>query len=186
MRLNVIGGLSVVVLVVCVGICAADTIGLYSESYYSSCNIVDNAVGLLSIRVVHISPGGATASAFSAPMPSCMTGVTWYQDRPPWEVIGSTQTGIEIGYGSCKTGVIQLMSIWFFSHGTSDPCCLYPLLPHPAPWAEGKVQVVDCNFNMVPAVGLVSTINGNETCPCGYPVPVEETTWGQVKALYSE
>jgi hypothetical protein len=74
----------------------------------------------------------------------------------------------------------------YFVQGGSESCCFYPLLPDPDPSTGGNVRVVDCDGNTVAATGLVATVNGNATCPCGYPVPVEETTWGQVKALYTE
>ena len=51
---------------------------------------------------------------------------------------------------------------------------------------DGQVEVVDCQFASRIATGLTGTVNGNVTCPCGYPVPVEETTWGRVKSLYIE
>jgi hypothetical protein len=62
---------------------------------------------------------------------------------------------------------------------------LYPVLPNPN-FPSGKIEVGDCSNHVVFGVGLVATLNGNSSCPCGYPVPVEETTWGSVKALYAE
>jgi len=98
---------------------------------------------------------------------------------------GNSQTGKSMGYGTCKTGVIYILAINYFVQGTSPACCLYPVLPAPFN-LHGEVEAMDCDFNLVTEIGLVSTINADGTCPCGYPVAVEETTWGAVKALFDE
>ena len=168
-----------------VGIANADTVGLYADPAGVECNIIDDTPGLLRIHVVHKSPQGSWAAQFSAPMPACMTGATFISDTAVWEVIGSSQTGVSMGYGSCQTGSINFLTIDYFAQGTSDPCCLYPVLPDPRV-PSGEIEVVDCNGQLAYAQGEVSTVNGDSSCPCGYPVPVEKTTWGKVKALYME
>ena len=162
-----------------------DTIGVYADNSGTECNITDNTQTLLSIYVVHKSPQGAWAAQFSAPMPVCMTGATWLSDSAAYEVIGSSQTGVAIGYGICATGPIHFLTINYFAQGTSDPCCLYAVLPDPDV-PSGQIEVVDCNGQLLYAQGEVSTVNGDASCPCGYPVAVEETTWGKVKSLYVE
>jgi hypothetical protein len=167
------------------GLAYGDTIGLYADTQGTNCNFVDNQPRLLQVHVVHISPGGATASEFSAPMPACMTGATYLSDTV-WFAVGNSQVGISVGYGSCVTGSIYLMAINYFVRGTSEICCVYPVLPNPYAVPGGAVLVQDCDFNSVSGVGLAATVNGNSSCPCGGPVPVEETTWGRVKTLYEE
>ena len=161
----------------------SDTIGFYNDNAGMSCNLTDFSP-LKNVYVVHFSPGGATAAEFSVPKPACWTNATFLNVTAAWEYVGNPQTGMAIGYGACRTGAIHFVTVVYFLQGSSPACCLYPLRGSVS--SGGEVMVVDCNSNMVPAVGLVATINGNETCPCGYPVPVEETTWGQVKALYTE
>jgi hypothetical protein len=167
------------------GLAHSDTIGLYAEASGTSCNIAET-FPLTYVYVVHVTDGAA-ASEFSAPKPVCWTGATWVGDQcaffPCFD--GPSQTGMMIGYGSCKVGAIHILTIVYSVQGPSPSCCLYPLLRDPR-YAWETPVVVDCKENLVSAVGLVTTINGNATCPCGYPVPVEETTWGSVKALYGE
>lgn len=165
------------------GVAYGDTIGLYADNQGLNCNIVDDQPNLLQIYVLHGSPGGATAAQFSAPKPACMTGATYMSDTV-WFAVGNSQTGIAVGYGSCLTGTIWLMSINYFVQGTSEACCIYPVLPDPNAGPGGAILVQDCDYNLVFAVGLAATVNGNSSCPCGYPVPVEGTTWGALKALY--
>jgi len=62
---------------------------------------------------------------------------------------------------------------------------MYPVLTNPEV-VSGQIEVTDCDNDVIFGVGLVATINGNASCPCGYPVPAVETTWGRVKALYVE
>jgi len=185
MRNTVIAGVFGLICVVA-AVARGDTIGVYSDNMGTSCNIIDNTTGMLSIYVVHISTEGATASEFSAPKPDCMVGATYLSDTVAFFEVGNTQTGTSIPYGTCRMGPTHAVTMIFFAHGTSEPCCLYPVLPDPHPSVGGEVLVEDCNGNTVAAVGLVATVNGNATCPCGYPVPVEETTWGQLKAMFSE
>ena len=186
MRMAIAVGLFGLVSVIA-GWAHGDTIGLYSDTWGTNCNISEN-VPLTYVYVVHTAPGGATASEFSAPKPACWTGATWMGDQERFLCLigcGDSQTGKTIGYGSCVAGSIHILTIMYFTAGASGPCCAYPLLPHPGV-AGGQVQVADCDFNVAPGVGLMGVVNGNATCPCGYPVPLEETTWGQVKALYGE
>jgi len=167
------------------GLAQGDTIGLYADQSGTNCNITATS-SLAYVYVVHVTTG-ATASEFSAPKPVCWTGATWVGDQCPFVPCfdGPSQTGMMIGYGSCKAGAIHILTIVYSVQGPSPSCCSYPLLRDPR-YAWKTPVVIDCNENLVSAVGLVATINGNATCPCGYPVPVEETTWGSVKALYAE
>ena len=75
----------------------------------------------------------------------------------------------------------------FFTMGMTPPCCYYPVRPDPAA-SSGWVEVVDCNYQLTYGNGGIGIINGAPQCDCGYPcpVPVEETTWGEVKSLYSD
>jgi hypothetical protein len=164
------------------GLAYGDTIGLYADNIGTNCNIAESPT-LTYVYVVHVSSGGATASEFMAPKPACWTGATWIQDIEVYGMPGNSQTGKSIGYGACLIGTIHILTIVYFSQGLAEPCCVYPVLA--VPWSPGgQLLVADCDFNAVPAIGLTATVNGNATCPCGCPVPVEETTWGAVKALY--
>jgi hypothetical protein len=83
------------------------------------------------------------------------------------------------------TGNIVVSEIRYFALGQAEPCCAYPVLPHPGS-QTGQIEVSDCSYDLGSDVGLMAIVNGNATCPCGYPVPLEETTWGQIKGLYGE
>ncbi len=171
-----------------VSVASGDTIGLFADTGGTDCQINDSQEGLLNIFVVHTAPDGATSSAFSAPMPACMVGATYLSDSggigcPGPLCPGNSQSGILVTYGSvCLSGTVWILTVSFFVQGTTELCCEYPVLPHP----DLGLTVGDCDDNPIPAQGGVAVVNGDATCPCRVPVPVEVTTWGAVKALYRE
>ena len=76
------------------------------------------------------------------------------------------------------------MFTWVFScSGTSAPCSKLEVVPDPAV-ATGTIEVFDCNhFRLVGGGGLMY-VNPDGSCDCGEVVPAEDTSWGQIKALY--
>ncbi len=95
--------------------------------------------------------------------------------------IGNTWSGISMGYpvplnGFSPVGLCKVMVFW------NCTACEYPfsyndvkVIPHPVTRFLGWT---DLTFTERPAVGLTS-----EIC---WVVSVEETTWGRVKALFSD
>lgn len=165
----------------------AGIIGTYADPSGVECNVVDATPGLLPIFVVHTLSPGATAAQFSAVVPLCMIGALWLSDTPVFAVtIGNSQTGVAIGYGTCQVSPIHILTINAFVNGISALCCAYSVGPDPAV-PSGQVEVVDCFSNLGFAFGRTNTVNGTfAQCPCDLPVPVEERTWGAVKATYAE
>ncbi len=160
------------------------SIGIFSDVAGSSCNLTDAAPGLLSLYVVHVLTPGATASQFAAPAPACMLGATYLSDSSPFSVvIGSSQTGVAIGYGACIAAPIHVLTIQFFASGLSTPCCYYPVVPDPNV-PSGSIEVVDCTETLLTATGGLGIINPDGTCQCD--VPVQDTTWGKVKSIFAE
>ncbi|UCG51329.1 MAG: BACON domain-containing protein [Candidatus Latescibacterota bacterium] len=158
------------------------TIGVYTDAAGSECGIQD-VPGLLPLYVVHVNTLGATASQFAAPMPSCMTGVSWLSDSPEFSVtLGNSQIGVAVGYGSCLVSPIHVLTINYFASGTSETCCMYPVIADPNV-PSGMIEVVDCASNLLYAMGATCIVNPTNECRCD--VSVEESTWGRVKALYA-
>jgi hypothetical protein len=50
---------------------------------------------------------------------------------------------------------------------------------------SGLIEAWDCDGNTLYPGGSFGVFNANSSCPCGV-VPVEDMTWGKVKALFSE
>ncbi|UCH83997.1 MAG: hypothetical protein JSW50_16445 [Candidatus Latescibacterota bacterium] len=170
---------------------AYDAIALFSDTRGCPCEITDRAgtPGLINIAVLQVNTPGAKASQFSAPMPACF-GALYITETPIFPItIGNSQDGIAIGYGGCRTGTFQILNIVFFGQGLTPDCCFYPLLPDPYA-ASGRIEVVDCDDEVVFASGWGDMINMTSQCVClvglehCYPVATERATWGKIKALY--
>lgn len=109
--------------------------------------------------------------------------ISWLADTglPP-VALGNSPTGISLGFNLPQNGFFavhlqQALIIWNCQACvvSNDPITVVPHPLNPA----GKVQYTDWpNFDLFDAVGLTSLV-------CAV-VATEETTWGQVKALYSE
>jgi len=158
-------------------------LGVYADPMGTDCNIVDDAAGLLKIWVVHTLGNQIAGSEFWAPAPSCMVGASYLSDGDQaGAAVGDTQTGLSIGSGTSSDSPVAAVSMSFFAAGLSDPCCQYPILPHPI---TGVITFNDCVPNDLPGqAGPPATLNGDDTvCPCA--VPTEESTWGAVKSLFN-
>jgi hypothetical protein len=82
--------------------------------------------------------------------------------------IGNSQTGVSIGFGGCYPTPLHVLTLRFFTDGTTPACCSYPIVPHPS---TGFVGFTDCSQKEITGEGLASTINGNVSCPCDNNAP---------------
>jgi hypothetical protein len=161
----------------------AGSIGIFANMAATDCNLAAAVQGLAAYYVVHVNTPGAVGCEYAAPKPACMTLAQYLSDTNPFPVtIGNSQTGVSIGYGTCRVAPIHVQTISYFILGPNPTCCRYFVLPHPI---NGGPNMVDCQDNLLIATGgqgIVNMVHGE--CVCD--VPVQDTTWGQVKALYTE
>jgi hypothetical protein len=162
----------------------AGVISLYSEPNGVDCNITD-IPGLIVVYVVHTNTTGATTARFSGPLPACWTSALFLAETPPCLdcLFGTIIDGITVFYGSCQSAPIVALIVNFFGMGLGESCCQYPILPDPTA-ASGQIEVTDCSGTVLFGNGGTAFINGNGSCVCA--IPVEESTWGAIKALYAE
>ena len=160
-------------------------IGIYADQAGINCDAGDVGPDTLTLYVVHTSSTVMLrASLFSAPIPACMVGVTWIGDIHFWPLTnGDSQTGATVEYAAnCTVGPVVVLGIRYVTSGTTATCCRYPLGPL-AP--ARKVEAVLCGLILeFPEVAPPLAVNGDATCNCNQPVPVEETTWGRIKSIY--
>ena len=150
-------------------------VALYSDSLFTDSTYVDNVPSVLHVYVVHQDffalPLGIS---FRIERSAGFTG-TWLSESSPFTVVvGNSQTGVAISYGVCKTPPVLLLDIMYFAHGTSGPCSSLASTAHP-PSPSGRIEVNTCMEGVLAEPGRLRV-----NCT----VPVESTTWGQVKALY--
>jgi hypothetical protein len=163
-------------------------IGLFADQTATSCEMVDSGQGILDIYVMHTLVTGSTASQFMV-QPSAGFTAMHIGDTTPYLYIGNSQTGISVAYGECLTAPIHIMTITYLFDGTSSACGFLEIVGDPnAPQPPG-LYTVDCapEWEMqkhVPQGGKLF-VNGDGSCPCMSPVPAQESTWGEIKALYN-
>jgi hypothetical protein len=161
-------------------------IGLYSDPVATDCNVYDYYPTLVNIYVVHVLTTGATSAQFMV-NPVDGAYLIFLGDIIPYPYIafGNSQVGISVGFGGCKPSPNLILTMQYFGQGISLVCSSYRVFPDPIATPPGEIWVGDCVTpypNQMPASGGLIYVNPDLTCTC--TIPVKETTWGGLKALY--
>lgn len=163
------------------------SIDIFNDSYPGTldCNFYDSVPGLMTMNIVHTNGELVASSQWMLEVTAGAEGMAYMGEIPQFPtVIGSSMSGISVAYGACLTQeTILLVVVNWFGDGTSTPCGLFSIVADPVA-ASGGVDVADCDLNrMTIEHGGQARVNPDGTCMCLYD-PVEETTWGSIKALY--
>ena len=168
---------------VCIVLCATvafaqnGSIAPFSDVGGSDCNFVDGG-SLVQVHIFHVNSPGATASEWMLDV--TQVGWTHLGDTKDFElVIGTSISGAAVSYGACMPGTFKLMTVNFFG-SAADACALIGIVAAPG---KAGVRAVDCAENAMLIPGGEGRVNNDGTCSCS--VPVEDTTWGALKALYN-
>lgn len=157
----------------------AGSIGVFADVNATICNLAETE--FVNVFVVHVSSPGATQSKFKV-VQTDGANMIYFGDtvNPLYSGVGNTQTGITITYDTCTASPHWIASIHYFGNASSE-CSRVKVVPHPG---ETGVLAWDCAGppNQQVATGGSMRVNPNAWCNC--TVPVWETTWGQIKALY--
>ncbi len=157
----------------------AGSIGIFSDAAGSDCNFLDTG-GLNQVYILHLNSPGATASQFRLDV----TAAGWSHLGDTWNfatVIGNSVAGVSVAYGACFPSPIALGTINFF--GANAPACTMINIVADPGALSGEIEAVDCESFKVFPTGGAGIVNPDGTCDCS--TPVQETTWGGVKALYN-
>jgi hypothetical protein len=165
------------------GAAAAQTeeIGLFVDTNYEECKLVDTSPGIVSVYVVHNSGGGSMASQFKL-----QTGTGVYlsylgEVSSFATTIGNTQSGISVGYGACKFSEFLVATINYYASGNSGKCASIWVVPDPAS-PTGTIEVVNCSASLLQGSGSRLVINSDGSCDCG--PTTSDTNWGKIKNIY--
>jgi len=158
------------------------SIGIFADNAGTNCNLPD-AAGFGMYYIVHVNTTGSTACMYMALKPACFTGNFFADQNVFGVVVGNSQTGVSVGYGSCLTGNILVQTMVFMTSGTTPNCCYWTVVPHPFA-SSGKIEAVDCFDQKWYPTGGQGIVKSLPSCNCN--VPAEETTWGKVKAIFAE
>lgn len=156
------------------------SIGVFADAGGTNCNILDGG-SLVMVYMVHVLTDGATAVQFRLDVSA--TGWMHLGDNITFPTkIGTSITGLSVGYGGCYVGPITIGYVNFFGTNAA-PCTRIGIIADPtAP--TGEIEGVDCNLpqgKFFPTGG-VALVNPDGSCECN--VPVNESSWGGIKALY--
>lgn len=159
-------------------------IQISADQALTTCNVAD-VPGLVSVYVYHINTSGATASQFKIQQTGG-AGLSYLNESSPYLKIGDCFAGCAIAYQQCLTGPVLILTINYLGGGTSAPCGLLEIIDDPNADPPG-LYVTDCAGippNKLIGLGSTASIADDGSCTCPPIVPVEDTSWGQIKAIY--
>ncbi|MFQ5510392.1 MAG: hypothetical protein ACE5EO_00960 [Candidatus Krumholzibacteriia bacterium] len=172
----------ILVVVPAVVFAQAGQIGLFADPGGADCNLMDTSPGPITVYVVLIDHGGAGACDFSV-RPGPGFNASFVSDTPVvGTIFGTSQTGVSIILGACLTEPTHVLTINYNGFGVSSTCSSLDIgdnvnVTPPSPSITTCVGAK----NLVPGKSMF--VNPDASCTCA--VPVEQTTWGHIKSLYS-
>lgn len=181
MRFLLFAGVALLLLVPPYVAAQTDEIGLFVDTAYENCKLSDTGPGVVTVYVVHSTSSGATGSQFKLQTGSGVM-LSYLGETSPFPlVIGNTQTGISIGYGSCQYSDVLVSTISYYASGNSATCSSIWIVPDPAS-LQGYIEVVSCSTTRFEASGSLLVINSDGSCDCG-PTS-RDSNWGKIKDIY--
>lgn len=162
-------------------------IDIYTDEAGLECQLTDDVTRVVELHFYHYEPGGPAGAQFRAVIPECWTGAVWAGDDFVWDlVIGHSQGDwVSMVYQGCaSTNPVYLGWITIIAQGMSQPCCVYPVTG--PEFNLGDVLTLECSGIELSSTGGSVVINPDETCECMGTVPVEQTSWGAIKAQYTD
>ena len=159
------------------------SIDVFSDPGYADCNFIDAGGPITAYVLVTHSVDGTTGATWMMDIPSAW--IFLGQTSPFVNIFGDALNGITIGYAQCLTGNFLILTVSFIGDGLSPTCSHISIVPNPAT-SSGLIEIVDCQLpfplkHVFDQLGQ-GIVNGNGSCNCN--VPIQQTTWGQIKSLY--
>jgi hypothetical protein len=166
------------------------SIDIFGDINHTTCNVSDAVPPGTPVVIYIFSTNafdGSTASQFKVTLDPA---VNWFLGSTdgPYTMLGTANTDISVAYGSCLTGDTFIMSVSYFVGATAPACSWIQIQPADLR-PSGKVEIADCQASHLRQKALNDTggsafINDDGTCNC--IEPVQEKTWGGIKALYTD
>jgi hypothetical protein len=155
----------------------------YDDAYYTTM--------LRTVYVMHEGTAGATGSRFRLEG-SRYLGFAYGLAMSAYTVTGRGDLeGLTVEYGACLEGNILIAEVIYSTFFGSTPCSFITPVAH-AEVQSGEIEVTLCDGTVAAAGARPLTVNPRDwfdyQCVpwCATSIPVEPTTWGRIKALYSE
>ena len=163
-------------------------IGIYDDPSGANCTVTATD-GEMLVYIVHTQTPSTTGCRFSLGFSgAAMTHVATIMGTGNTLLYGDASSGVGISYGVCRCSPIYVAMVLYAGGSTPDPCDLIFVLDDPTANPPG-IYMTDCTspepvqreIGRGGAAYINDGVDGSH-CPCN--IPVEETTWGKVKALY--
>lgn len=160
-------------------------VGVYSNDLGTSCNFTDGG-GLVSFYLYHLASPGATAIEFILDLTGFTFGMHLGDTCPFLLKQGSFHTGVSIAYQACLSANVYLGVTNFLGSGSTPTCHTIFVKAHPIPSVPGALNpiAVGCPSGFLNVSGSYGKFNNDGSCACTGSVPVNESSWGQIKSLY--
>jgi hypothetical protein len=173
-------------------------IGLFADPTLAECNIGIPPSGIIHVYVGHVNME-SSASQFCVDYQGLMVGANLFLSETPTAPILAIGTsdcndrhdriGISLAYGQCLVGSHMILDLQFFIQSPVALCTCVGVLPDPAfDPPLGAIASASCDTPPVyefPTGGTAIANYDWDLCPsCFCTVPVAESTWGGIKALY--
>jgi hypothetical protein len=179
-------------LTVCASAAFADNFGTYADQQGMSCALTNfapypNRTQAFVIHKLNAGSTGAQLGIVDTSGPSNLF-LGYLTDK----LIGGPLNNLSIGYPGCLGGDVLIMTLeWLVLPGGQYTCANNVQIvaaTNPPAGYEGHIVNVLCDYTYEVASGgtlWVGPSAGDCVPPTGCePVPVAETTWGGIKALY--
>jgi len=192
---------SLIIAVIIAATARADhgSIGVWADQSATNCAISDMATGTQTLYVVMTQTSGWVAARFRVEHSSGMN-MTLISESYTGATTGDVLSGITVCNVACLPAPTLIATLEYLKDGTSADCSTITIGAYP-----GSIdpEVVNCGRVFRYVETHTATVNGNAiNCPsptCGYElrfgtspswdfcpaVPIEETTWGRIKALFN-
>jgi hypothetical protein len=159
-------------------------IGLYSDAgSYAECNLLALPATPLFVYVVHTLTD-ANGAQFKLVDNGSGLFKSGYASAHALNVGNDpfVETAVTYDGGGCPhTTPILIGTLTYFNLGGAIACGSIEVIAAPT---INKILGLGCDGVEREATGGILTVNGDQSCPC-LQVANEETTWGQMKALYN-
>lgn len=176
----------------------ADTIVVSTSPFGGDCSMDNTSGPGLRTVYVHHQHTGSFGTRLRVALDAGVT-MNYISETHPFPMtVGNTQDGLTVCYGAClppaSSGPVAVITYMYL--GQTSSCPSLRVVPHPD--AE-TVEVIACDGTAEsPVLRDLPIPPPNESCGCGSqyqlvgvphifdctPLPVENKTWGAIKALY--
>jgi hypothetical protein len=168
-------------------------VGWYEDQIAFDCDLdIQPGIQGIELWLVHDDIVNIDGILFKSPIPDCVDWGFATMDKLinpatslPFLTLGGADWQWSWAYQHCATGALVLAQFQGFTMSPVD-CCPFPVLPAEffgykcSPCGEASV---DWNLGVVAYLDSY----GHAACPCETPpVANEESTWGSIKALYTD